>query len=132
MNWFKFSFAGRLAVSVLLLTLFSACATRPPEVDINVTINFPDPAPIVALDQADKVLTDVALAKAQIDWRYRQKEQICFDRFWMNDCLHSATTERRTDLARVKKSEIEAQHFKRKNTVEDMDRSLYENNLPRK
>ena len=132
MNWFKSSLSGRLAASLLLLTLCSACATRPPEVDTNVAINFPDPAPIVALEQADTVLAAVALAKAQIDWRYRQKEQICFDRFWMNDCLHSAANERRTDLARVKKSEVEAQHFKRKNTVEDMDRSLYENSLPRK
>jgi len=125
MNWFN-SLKTRSALAVLALC--SACASAPPAVNTNVTINFPPQDRITSVPQADAVLELVALSKAQIDWRYRQKEQICYERFFVNDCLLEAKNERRTDLARVKKSEVEANYFKRKDNVEQMDRSLEERN----
>lgn len=70
----------------------------------------------------------VALSRAQIEWRYRQQEQICYDKFFTNACLLEAKDQRRIDLATVKKSEVEANYFKRKNTVEEMDKALAEKN----
>jgi len=123
MNWFKLSTATAIVV------LCSACATAPPVVDTNVTIDFPQTDPITSVEQADTVLDAVSLSRLQIDWRYKQKEQICYDKFFMNSCLKDARSERRHDLSIVKKSEVAANYFKRKNNVEEMDRNLVEKNV---
>jgi hypothetical protein len=131
MNWSKphFTSLSRGLCIALVLALCTACATKPPVVDTNVTIAFPPDDIITSVPQADQVLDIVALARSQIDWRYRQKEQICFDKFFMNRCLQEAKDERRVDLAKVKKSEVAANFFKRKSDVEDMDRNLVEKNV---
>ncbi len=125
MNWFR---SNRI-YSVMVVALCSACASTRPVVDTNVTIDFPPSERVESVEQADRVLAAVTLSRAQIDWRYHQKEQICYTRFFMNDCLLDAKTERRLDLAKVKKIEVEANYFKRRNTVEEMDRSLVEHNV---
>jgi colicin import membrane protein len=117
-NWFS---------ALSLAALCSACASTP-AVDTNVSINFPSTAKIESVRQADQVLVDVELARAQIEWRYQQIEQICYAKFFTNSCLLDAKDQRRIDLAKVKKSEVEANFFKRKHTVEEMDRELLEKN----
>lgn len=125
MNWFNLKMSKYGAI--MLVALCTACATAP-VVDTNVTINFPTDQIITSVAQADQILDAVTLSRAQIKWRYRQKEQICFDKFFMNSCLLNAKTERRVDLSRVKKSEVAANFFKRKSAVEDIDRNLVEKN----
>jgi len=94
-----------------------------------VRIDFPSTARIKSVEQADTVLDSVELSRAQIEWRYQQIEQICYTKFFTNSCLSDAKHQRRTDLARVKKIEVEANFFKRKNTVEKMDKALAEKNI---
>jgi len=125
MNWYKYA---KLSGAAAVLALCSACASAPPAVDTNVKIDFPPQDRITSVEQADAVLELVSLSKAQIDWRYRQKEQICYQRFFVNDCLLDAKNERRVDSARVKKSEVEANYFKRRDNVEQMDKALEERN----
>lgn len=99
-------------------------------VDTNVKIDFPPTERIESVKQADAVLQAVALSRAQIEWRYQQREQICYDKFFTNACLSEAKDQRRIDLARVKKSEVDANFFKRQNTVEEMDKALAEKKKP--
>lgn len=109
----------------------SACANTQPHVVTNATnviIDFPPTARIESVQQADTVLKAVTLSREQVEWRYQQIEQTCYDKFFVNSCLLAAKDQRRTDLARIKQSEVEANHFKRKHTVEEMDRSLAEKN----
>lgn len=120
MNWFS---------TACLLLFCSACASNPAVVDTNVKIDFPSTARIERVEQADTVLKEVALSRAQIEWRYQQIEQICYTKFFVNSCLLDAKDQRRIDLAKVKKSEVEANFFKRKNTVEEMDKALAEKNI---
>jgi hypothetical protein len=131
MNWYNTcSKLVNTSASVALMFLCSACSTfsSPPAVNTNVTINFPPTERVVSVEQADAVLELVTLSRDQINWRYRQKEQICYDKFFVNNCLLEAKDERRVDLARVKKSEVEANYFKRKDNVEQMDKALEERN----
>ena len=125
MNW---SDLIRSCAATALVSLCSACATSEPPVNTDVVIHFPKTDAVTTVDQADAVLEAVTLAKAQIDWRYKQKEQICYASFFVNHCLLNAKDEKRSDLARVKKMEVEANHFKRKDNVEQMDRNLAEKN----
>ncbi len=131
MNWFDSLsvLQARLLLVVAAFALLGGCASKPPLVDTNVVINFPSDERVTGVEQADEILRYVKLSRSQIDWRYRQKEQICYDKFFMNVCLRDAREERRVDLARVKKSEVAANFFKRKNQVEEMDRNLVEKNV---
>ena len=129
MNWSNLYTGLKTALPLTLTVLCCACASTPPLVDTNVHIDFPVTDRIETVDMADQVLQAVTLSKKQIDWRYRQKEQLCYTSFFTNHCLLEAKNERHADLARVKKSEVEANFFKRKYNVEEMDRSLAERNL---
>jgi hypothetical protein len=117
MRWFS---------PLCLVLLLNACASTQPVVDTNVKIDFPPTARIESVEQADNVLEAVTLSRAQVEWRYQKIEQICYANFFVNSCLLDAKDQRRIDLAKVKKAEVEANYFKRKNTVEEMDRSLAE------
>lgn len=135
MNWFnaralasQLRGLATLPVAALMVSLCSACATAP-TINNDVAIHFPSSEMVTTTQQADVVLDDVALARAQIDWRFRQKEQICYSRFFVNSCLLEAKNQRHQDLARVKTSEVEANFFKRKTNVDEMDRNLAEKNL---
>lgn len=130
MNWFKSDSVVpvRSALAAMLLATCAACSTMPAPVDTNVKIDFPPEEQIACIKQADAVLDRVSLSRAQIDWRYRQKEQICFDKFFMNHCLSEAKTERHDDLARIKRIEVAANYFKRAYEVQEMDKSLAERN----
>lgn len=112
--------------AIILALLCSACASTKPVVNTNVKIDFPSTAAIESVEQANAVLDLVTLSRAQIEWRYRQKEQICFTKFFTNYCISSVQEERRIDLALVKKSEVAANYFIRKNNVEEMDKALIE------
>jgi colicin import membrane protein len=120
MNWFS---------AVFLVTLFSACTSSPQVVDTNMKIDFPSTGRIDSVTQADDVLEAVELSRAQIEWRYQQIEQVCYTRFFVNSCLSDAKVQRRINLAKIKKSEVEASFFKRKTTVEEMDKALAEKNI---
>lgn len=95
----------------------------------DVKIDFPSTTPITTVEQANSVLEAVVLSKAQIEWRYQQREQICYTKFFMNSCMLDAKRQRRIDLAIVKKSEVAANHFNRQHEVEEMDKALLERNM---
>jgi hypothetical protein len=119
MRWFR---------PVCLSLVLSACASTEPFVDTNVKIDLPPTASIDSVQQADAVLKAVTLSRAQVEWRYQQIERICYTKFFVNSCLLDAKDQRRIDLEKIKKSEVDANYFKRENTVEEMDRSLAEKN----
>jgi hypothetical protein len=115
--------------ALFFVLLCSACATSDPVVNTDVKIDFPPAGMIDSVKQADLALEAVALSRAQIEWRYQQKERVCYTQFFTNHCLLQAQEERRIDLAKVKKSEVTANYFKRKKNVEEMDKDLVEKNI---
>ena len=133
MNWFKLHLKHKqhrtlsieLLLCLLLGLLLSACVSAP-ALDTEVVIHMPSDEVLTSDAQADAVLEVVALARAQIDWRFHQQEQICYSRFFVNACLLKAKKQRHDDAAQVQKSEVAANFFKRKSHVEEMDRALAE------
>ena len=110
----------RSAACTLVLGLLAACAAErqaPP----------PGPAsPTTSVAQADERLAAVAAERAAIEARYAEREAVCYAKFFVNNCLDEAKERRRTALAVQRAIEIEAEHFKRKNKVEERDRAMAE------
>jgi colicin import membrane protein len=108
----------RHAGALIAATLLAACGTqRPATVSTVVT-------PSTSVAQADARLADVALERAAIESRFAEREAICYDKFFVNNCLDEARERRRLALAAQRAIEIEAEYFKRKNKVEERDKAI--------
>lgn len=108
----------RHAGALIGAALLAACGTqRPAEVSTVV-------APTTSVAQADARLADVALERAAIESRFAEREIICYEKFFVNNCLDEARERRRLALAAQRAIEVEAEYFKRKNKVEERDKAI--------
>lgn len=76
--------------------------------------------------EADARLIEVAQERAGVDARFADNEQLCYTKFFVNDCLSQAREKRRAALAALRAREIEANHFKRAYSVAQRDQALAE------
>jgi hypothetical protein len=105
---------------VLCAALLAACASQdlvPREVP---------PPPVTSVAQADQQLAAVARERAAIEARFAERERVCYDKFFVNNCLDEAKERRRSALAAQRAIEVQAEHFKRQALVEERDRNLAE------
>jgi colicin import membrane protein len=111
----------RMAALALLAACLGACSSvlLPPTVE-------PVVSPSQSVEQADIKLAQVARERAAIEAAYAASEQLCYAKFFVNNCLDAAREKRRSGLAVLRAIEIEAGHFKRKAVVEERDRALAE------
>ncbi|MBB3224868.1 hypothetical protein [Pseudoduganella umbonata] len=86
------------------------------------------PAPVQSVEQADTILAQVAKERAAAENAYAEREQVCYSKFFVNNCLDEAKEERRARLAELRTREIDANYFKRKNAVDLRDRELQDRN----
>jgi colicin import membrane protein len=114
----KFSFALRLAVAAVAATL-SACS---------MTLLPTNVAPVVpkstSVQEATLKLQQVAAMRAAIEAEYASSEQVCYTKFFVNNCLDDAKEKRRSALAVQNAIEDEAQYYRRKADVDERDREV--------
>ena len=84
--------------------------------------------PVQSVEQADAQLARVAQDRAAAENDYAASEQVCYSKFFVNNCLDKAKELRRVRLAELRTLEIDANYFKRKNAVEVRDHELEDRN----
>ncbi len=84
--------------------------------------------PVRSVEQADAQLAQVAKERAAAESEYAASEQVCYAKFFVNNCLDKAKELRRARLAELRTLEIDANYFKRKHDVELRDRELEDRN----
>jgi colicin import membrane protein len=77
-----------------------------------------------SVQQANAKLEQVAMARAAIESTYAASEQVCYAKFFVNNCLDTAKEKRRSALAIEAAIEDEAQFYKRKSAVDERDREV--------
>lgn len=108
----------RLA-SLLPLLALGACTT------VLLPPNVPPVAPKAnTAEEAERMLLEATRERAAAEARYAAAEQVCYKRFFVNDCLDAAKEERRERLAFLKALQNEGEYFQRKAIVEERDRKL--------
>jgi len=105
--------------SVSLAMLLAACASQ----DL-VPREAPPPPPVTSVAQADQQLAAVARERAAIEARFAERERVCYNKFFVNNCLDDAREQHRTALAAQRSIEVQASRFKREAIVEERDRNL--------
>jgi hypothetical protein len=108
-----------LAVA-LSAALLGACASQ------DVVPHEVPPPPVTSVAQADQQLAAVARERAAIEARFAERERVCYDKFFVNNCLDEAKERRRSALAAQRAIEVQAERFKRQAAVEVRDRNLAE------
>jgi len=90
----------------------------------------PAPAPRVpathSVEDADAKLAKVAQDRAQVHAEFADSERECYTRFFVNACLDKAKEKRRVALSQLRAVEVEANHFKREDSVAKRDAELAE------
>ncbi|NML59524.1 hypothetical protein HHL21_00135 [Massilia sp. RP-1-19] len=111
----------RNAALALACAAFSACSyvLLPP----NVQHVAP---PSKSLAEADRKLADATARRAAIEAEFAASEQVCYGKFFVNNCLDKAREKRREELAVVRSIEIEAELVQRRAKVDERDRALAE------
>ncbi len=111
-------FALRLAVLAACAGL-AACTTvlLPPNVTPVVT-------PTTSLDDAARKLAVVRSERAAVEAQYAESERFCSTKFFVNTCLDAAKEKRRSALALLRATEVEAELFQRKSTADQRDRDV--------
>lgn len=81
---------------------------------------------ITSVEQANAALDKVAKDRAAVHEEFAASERECSTKFFVNNCLDKAKEKRRVALATVRAAEVEAQHFKRADSVARRDADLAE------
>ncbi len=111
-------FTLRLALLAAALGL-AGCTTvlLPPNVQ-------PVVAPSASVAQATRRLEEVRAERAAAEAAFAASEQVCYTKFFVNNCLDAAKEKRRSRLAVLRAIEVEAEYFKRKAAVDQRDREV--------
>jgi hypothetical protein len=81
---------------------------------------------VQTVQQANAALVKVGTDRAAISDEYAASERTCYTKFFVNNCLDKAKEKRRAALAEVRLREVDAQHFKRADSVAKRDAELAE------
>jgi hypothetical protein len=107
-----------LLAAALMLALLAGCgAARPAPLAPPVPQSH-------SVAEAERKLGLVVRERTQAEAAFAASEQLCYAKFFVNNCLDVAREKRRAALSGLRAIEIEAEHFKRQATVEERDRAL--------
>lgn len=81
---------------------------------------------IRSVSQAERVLERLPVARNEIDQRYARDRADCHERFFVSSCLTEVQQRQRDARTRVRKVEVEARAFLRRDKAAGRDRALAE------
>lgn len=111
-----------LSTSLATLAALAGCVSVKPG-----TVVAPV-APTTTKEDAARKLELVKVERARAEARFAAGEQVCYTKFFTNNCLDKVREEHRVALANVRAIEIEAEHFQRKTRADERDAALVESN----
>jgi hypothetical protein len=86
----------------------------------------PAQAQTTSVEQANAKLAQVAKDRDAVEQEYAVSEDICNGKFFVNNCLDKAKEKRRVALSSLRAIEVEAERFKRFESVRKRDADLAE------
>lgn len=112
--------SARASLLAALLAIFALTAGAQPAT--------PDTAapPVTSVEQADAILVESAAQSAAIEATFSTRQQQCYAKFFVNNCLDQAKEQRRAGLAKLRPLENAAKHFKRAYAVEQRELDMAE------
>lgn len=115
----QFAFRTMRVAAMAAAAGLGACTTvlLPP----NIT---PVIEPSTSVADAERKLREVAVERKRTEAEFAASEQVCYAKFFVNNCLDAAKEKRRSALAYLNAVEVEAEYYQRKAEVEARDREV--------
>lgn len=110
-------------LALVLPALFAEAALAQ-DIGRPATIGAPRIPQTHSVEQADARLLQVKKDREAVEAQFAANEQLCYDKFFVNNCLDKAKEERRMRLAELRSVEVEASAYKRRQAVAQRDREL--------
>ena len=112
-----------LSLPALLAALWVTSAVAGPEAEL--VARYPAKS-IASVPQADKALEEVKPVRELIERLYADEQAACYERFLVSSCLVDAKDKRRKSMQAVRRVEVEAKAFLRKDKADERDRAVAE------
>ncbi len=119
------SFLSALLLTMLLTLAYAQDASQ------QLTERYP-PGSIETTEKAEAALGDVATTRADVDRLYSNQRIACFDRFFATVCTNDVREKHRAAFTKIRKVEVEANAFLRKEKAAERDRALAERDIKAK
>lgn len=118
---------GRFALIVALMMAFAlpSSAVQGETLEQELVKHFP-PGSIVSVTSARQALSDVDAARREAEQTFATERTRCLDKFFTSSCLADAKEVRRGVLSNIRKVEVEANAFLRKEKAAERDKVIAE------
>lgn len=111
---------------LLLLVLNLASAASPPMMREEELVKHYPAGSIQTVQQASAALLEVSATRKQVEDDHVLARNACLEKFFMSVCFDRAKDRRRLALAAIRKIEIEASAYLRKEKADERDRGVAE------
>ena len=109
---------------VLLLALFMT-GVHAQDASAPLVEHYPSGS-IDTTDKAKAALDDVIEARLDVDRLYSNQRVACYDKFFATSCMNDVREKQRAAMSKIRKIEVEANAFLRKEKAAERDRALAE------
>ena len=112
----------------IVLFFLSQCAANAVSAEILEQVlldNYPAGS-INAATAARTALTEVEVVRKAVDQRFAESRAVCMNKFFMTRCVDEAKDIRRAALHSIRKVEVEANAFLRKDRAAERERTIAE------
>jgi len=113
-------------IAIAVLAAGAALASPVMAQDGGQPVGAPRVPATQSVEQANTTLATVARDRAAVNEEFSASERVCYTKFFVNNCLDKAKEKRRAALASLHAIEVEADHFKRADSVQKRDADLAE------
>lgn len=117
----------RSFIGILMLAVLAACAQQGALTDVasgtaaeGITARYPEDG-FQSVESADRALAEVRTERERIRQQFAQEEQSCYERFFTNRCLDDLKERERSALEQLRRVEVNANAYKRREKVERRD-----------
>ncbi len=113
------------SILLALLMALSMAGVYAQDASQPLTEHYPSGS-IDTTDKAKAALDDVIEARLDVDRLYSSQRVACYDKFFATSCMNDVREKQRAALSKIRKIEVEANAFLRKEKAAERDRALAE------
>ena len=117
--------ATKTSLVFFLLSQFAASAVSAEIIEQALLERYPAGS-IDAVVSARTALTEVDVVRGAVEQRFAESRSVCMNKFFMSHCVAEAKEVRRAALHNIRKVEVEANAFLRKDKAEERERTIAE------
>ena len=117
--------ASKTSLVLLFVSQCAASAVSAEMIEQALLDQYPTGS-INALASARTALTEVDVVRGAVEQRFAESRAICMNKFFMSHCVAEAKEIRRAALHSIRKVEVEANAFLRKDRAAERERTIAE------